>query len=353
MDDDADRPTVSIPIAGATPGVPGWYPDPFSMSLQRWWTGRSWTFSTNDPTAVAAPAPPREVTTLPTPVALPAVSPPRAPAPPKPPRKARTDRSRRPFKGHRVLVAIVVGIIVGLVGARLLYQPKKTTSAADGPTVGEGRTGTSVLPTTPAPLTNTDPSAPALAGLIVRPSDVAAPLSVALVKGGGGLGQATLDLCNATYPSEALRTARLQDAVADAQGDQILSTEAVLYGGPAATAQAFSELKAAASACPSTPVPSPVGEPTVITRFNPPPDGDWPQTPMVSRAAFDFTSTEASGQTTHTVAVYLQRGRVLMGVYFFQPDGKQPVVAGQSTLSGIVGVFAARMAALPASVVGS
>ena len=41
-----------------------------------------------------------------------------------------------------------------------------------------------------------------------------------------------------------------------------------------------------------------------------------------------------------------------MGVYFSQPDAP-PIVAGQTGIPGIVGVFAERMAALPASVVGS
>jgi len=141
--------------------------------------------------------------------------------------------------------------------------------------------------------------------------------------------------------------------VLDAQGGQALSTEAVLYSDPAAAAQAFSELKSVAAACPSTPVKSPVGEATVITKFNPAPDTAWPQTPTVNRLAFDFISTDGNGQVSHSVAVYLQRGRALMGVYFSQPDNAQVPVTGQTTIAGIVGVFAGRMAALPASVVGS
>ena len=67
----------------------------------------------------------------------------------------------------------------------------------------------------------------------------------------------------------------------------------------------------------------------------------------------DLTTTDESGQTTHSIAVYLQRGRALLGVYFSQADGAQAAVAGQTTIPGIVGVFAARLAALPVSVVGS
>jgi len=57
--------------------------------------------------------------------------------------------------------------------------------------------------------------------------------------------------------------------------------------------------------------------------------------------------------TSHSIAVYLQRGRALVGVYFFEPDGPQAPVAGQTTVAGIVGVFAGRLAALPASVISS
>jgi hypothetical protein len=67
--------------------------------------------------------------------------------------------------------------------------------------------------------------------------------------------------------------------------------------------------------------------------------------------AFDFVTTDASGQDQHSVAVYLRRGRVLLGIYFNQPDSAQPSVAGQTTISGIVNVFATRMAQLPQSVV--
>jgi hypothetical protein len=127
----------------------------------------------------------------------------------------------------------------------------------------------------------------------------------------------------------------------------------VLYKDAAATAQAFKELQAVASACPSTPVTSPVGEDTATTHFNPAPDGTWSKTPTVDRLAFDFTSTDQQGTTQHSIAVYLRRGRALMGLYFPSADTPQGTVAGQSSIPGIVGVFAGRLAALPTSVTGS
>ena len=334
--------------AGAAPGVAGWHADPWSSTRLRWWTGSAWTFSTTDSLAdrSASSLPPPSV-----PVPVPSASAPPAP----PPAKRPPAPPRRPFRTRRVVVAVVLGLLVGLVAARMLRHPARPTTSAGGSTAAPAPlTPGSLLPSAPSsPSTNTDPSAPALASLVVRPPDVADPLTVRVLPGGGGLSQATLDLCNGTFPSESSRTARLQDVVVDDQGEQVLSTEAVLYADQAGTAQAFAELEAGAGTCPPSPMPSPVREPTVATRFNPPPDGDWPQTPTVNRIAFDFTSTDASGQTTHSIAVYLRRGRALMGVYFSQPDGPQAAVAGQASIPGIVGVFAGRMAALPASVVGS
>jgi len=162
-------------------------------------------------------------------------------------------------------------------------------------------------------------------------------------------GTSTLDLCNGAFPSESLRTARLQVAASDAQGIPSLSTEAVLYKDAAATSQAFAELRRAAATCPSTPVVSPVGEPTVTTHFKPPPDGAWPQVAGVDRLAYEFVATDASGQSTHDIAVYLRRGRLLEGVYFQAPDDAQLSVDGQTSIPGIVNVLATRIAKLPNS----
>ncbi len=334
-------PSVTARPPGATPGVPGWYADPFSTTRRRWWTGQSWTFSTLDG-RVAGPAEP--------PPAAP-VDPVEVPATTVEPKKGWAARARRLAGSRRLLAAVMIGLVLGLVGARLLVRSTDSGTDPGIAAPGFGPPGPPV--TSSPPRTNTDPSAPALSSLIVKPADVASPFTVTLLPGGNGLGRATLDLCNGRFASESRRAARLQDAVLDGQGDPGLSTEAVLYDDSSAATQALAELKAVASTCPSTPVDSPVGEPTVITAFQPAPDGSWPQTPTVARIAFDFTTTDDSGAATHTIAVYLQRGRAFMGVYFFRPDGPQASVGGQTTIPGIVGVFAGRLAALPTSVVGS
>ncbi len=66
--------------------------------------------------------------------------------------------------------------------------------------------------TTPRPA---DPDEAFLGGLLVQQKDVPVADIVQLLDQGTDLGVATLDLCNGTFPSEALRTARRQVAVTD------------------------------------------------------------------------------------------------------------------------------------------
>jgi hypothetical protein len=322
---------------------PGWYPDPWVAGQHRYWTGEVWTADVfpDGPAHLGPDAAPSWPPYVPE-VAAPAEVPYGA------------DEAAPPRSGRALAaVALVVGLILGFVV--VIAVVNALTANTKSPVSGAlGSTPTAPAVTPPQPTTPAappDPAQSALSGLVMGPSDVAAPLSVQPLPGGDQLGQATLDLCNGTFPSEALRTARLQDAAVDGQGAAAISTEAVLYASPTGTAQAFAELKAVAASCPTTPVPSPVGEPTAVTHFNPPPDGAWPQTPTVDRLAFDFTTTDAAGQTQHSIAVYLRRGRALVGVYFLQPNGSLGPVGGQNSIAGIVNLFAARMAQLPAAVV--
>lgn len=373
------------PALPTTSAPAGWYRDPWSSEHHRYWDGAAWTAGTfpNGPTPPwagerapkpeaaatemaarqwsASPPPPQRgataVTTAPPPPSWMPAAPPvaettadldggtveLAPAP-----------SRFPtgfsFVALVLGVMLVVGALATLGGYLVFRQKSATTAAGQTPSFVPSAPTTTAPP--PAPEGSTDPDASSLTSLVLTQGDVPNTVIVAAIAGGEQVsGQATLDLCNGTFPSESQRSARLQVAAYDTTGDELLSTEAVLYTDPAATAQAFSELQSVAAKCPSTPVVSPVGEPTVTTTFNPAPDAGWPQVATVTRQAYDFVSTDEQGDTEHTVAVYLRRGRVLMGVYFAQPDSPQISVAGQTTIENIVGVFAGRIARLPASVV--
>ena len=327
---------------GTQKAAPGWYPDPWTPARRRYWTGSSWTFAIEDAVPFDHPAPENPGTLpdghgLPDPVPRPSAgAATEAPAPAKPPQKV-----------WKWGLAVVVGLVIGLIGVALSTRSssKSTTTATTVPVTE---------PADPGPQgANNDPSLQALGQLVVKPEDVPASARVVLFEGGIGLNQPTLDLCNGRYPSESRRTARIQDAVLDAQGTLVFSTEAVLYGDSGGTTQAFSELRSVVAACPSTPVQGPTGQTAATTTFHAPPDANWPPTPTVTRQAYDFTTEDASGEKRHTIAVYLQRGRALLGVYFAQPDGPQLAIEGETTVEGIVGVFARRLAALPTSVVGS
>ena len=229
-----------------------------------------------------------------------------------------------------VVVSLVVGFAITTLVLNARDHPRTEVSAGPAPTIPAGPV---------------DPDEAVLGGLILRQSDVKAPATVRLLDHGADRTVATLDLCNGTFASEAQRTARRQVALLDSATALRMSTEAVLYGRAAGGAQAFSELKSVVAKCPATPVVSPVGEDTATTTFRAAPDAAWPHTPTVDRLAYDFvTINAASGESSHSVAVYLRRGRVLMGVYFAQPDGAQTAVDGRTTIPGIVALLEARMA---------
>lgn len=356
-DDDA-------PTAAQAPA--GWYPDPWFTGQQRYWDSRDWTAHSfpEDPGAGGTPRPAGS-TPLPPPTtgvpgggppppewwAPPSTEPEPAPyptyqAPQEPPAQSWWPPRGRTLVALLILAAFLVGIIGGIVLPHRTSTPNAIPSFLT-PNIAPSPTGPAPSPS-PA-----DPSAPVLNSLVLRQQDVTSTELVGTIAGGSEVaGGATLDLCNGTFPSEALRTARLQVAGVDGNtGAEVLSTEAVLYSTPAGATQALAELKTTAAACPNAPVVSPVGEPTITTHFNAVPDGSWPQVASVSRESFDFVITDAGGQAQHIVTVFLVRGRALLGVYFAQPDGPQDPVTGQTTLPGIVNVFAGRMAALPASAI--
>jgi hypothetical protein len=225
-----------------------------------------------------------------------------------------------------------------------------TTSASPEPPA-EGSTpggpGGAASPTTPRNPTNQE-----LANAGLRQSDLGDDVGLVLIPGGNSpAGGPTLDLCNGTFPSESERRARIQVAAIDTRGSVALSTEAVQYTDAAATEQAFRELQSVADQCPDTPVEGPDGDGPATTTFRATPDRSWPHVDGVERLAYDFDTTNASGDEQRSIAVYLRRGRVLMGLYFPRPDAPQTAVAGQSTVQGIVEKFEERMAGLPDSLV--
>lgn len=248
----------------------------------------------------------------------------------------------RPSRSPAVVAVVIAMIVAGVAGYFVTSAARSGTSMTS--------TGSSRRPNSPS-TTPTDPRRSALTKIIVQQQDVTGDYTVGLIGEGDQLTAPTLDLCNGTFASEKLRTARVQVAEVGPDATPALSTEAVLYKNPAAASQAFTELQQVARACPHRAIPSPTGGDTVQTTFNAPPDKNWPKTPTVERLAYDFTTVSAGEQPTHFVTAYLRRGRAFLGVYFAHPDGAQPPVRGQTTVPGIVQLFEKRLAALPDSVV--
>ena len=250
---------------------------------------------------------------------------------------------RTPVVGRIIALCVAFGIVFAVSYRIGVATTDNDSGAVSAP--GNSRPPSGASPGPPA-----RPSS--LPALLVQPRDTTSALSVHLLPGGDQVdGQPTLDLCNGTFPSESLRVQRLQDVAVDTSGAGVLSTEAVLYRDAAATKQAFRELRHVAASCPKGPVTSPVSGSTFTTTFHQPPDGAWPNTASVEREAFSLTMADAKGASSDSVAVYLRRGRVLLGVYFSKPNGEQPPIDGHTTVPDIVGAFAARVAQLPESFV--
>jgi hypothetical protein len=249
----------------------------------------------------------------------------------------------------RWFAALGVLLLVGAIGFAIGYAVTPPDDASDTassqPAVPGG--GGSAVPTSPR-----SPAESELANAGLRQSDLREGVSIVLIPGGGSpSGGPTLDLCNGDFPSESERRARIQVAAIDTQGNVRLSTEAVQYTDAEATEQAFEQLRSVAASCPNTPVDGRDGEEPVTTRFRAAPDRSWPHVDGVDRLAYEFDTTTASGDRQRSIAVYLRRGRVLLGVYFPHPDAQQTAVAGQSTVEGVVNMLEQRVAELPDSLV--
>jgi hypothetical protein len=322
------EPIALEPIA--PPAWPaGWYADPWTAGQYRYWNGVAWTSDIHR-SGPATPPMGSQVTAGSPATMLPTYPQARNPAGPR-------------------VAAVVAGLVVlvllaGAIGYAIEASTENNSSNGTRPpaTLAPG-------PTVPA-VGAADRAA--LSKLVVQQSDVGAARVVLLIPNGNRTTEPTLDLCNGTFATEKLRVARLQVAEVGSTGAALLSTEAVTYRNAAATVSAFAELRKVRRACPHDPVTSPVGGGTAETAFKAAPDRAWPRTPSVERLAYSFTTT-SGGTTSPSIAVYLRRGRVLMGVYFPKPAGSQPAVAGKTSVADIVGLFEARMARLPAKVVGS
>jgi hypothetical protein len=228
-----------------------------------------------------------------------------------------------------------------------------TTSRAESTTTLPAPTTTTVAPTTTLPPPAT--AGEALARVSLQPSQLAPTYSLVPYQDGDVVsGQVTLDLCGATFPSENRRRNRHQVGTTDAAGKHVgMSTEAVLYDSEAGAQQALAEVAAAKAQCPPGFVRSDVaGVPPLKFAFGPPPDAGWPTTPGVTRLGLAATVADQQGNRYPSVALFQQRGALLVGFYI--SDAGKAFAALAATAGGFKGVataIARSLAALPASAV--
>ena len=233
----ASAPTSSWP--------PGWYSDPWTAGQYRYWTGSAWTGETNrwGPTnsgrgADAWPALTSPITSN---YGL-----------PNPPVNEATPVATPRRRG--AVVAGVIALVLLLAVSAVVGYTIDSHSRSQNNAVGLPGSSTpttqapSTSPSTNPPQVSTDPDRRVLGLMVVNQSDVGTTRTVVLIPNGNDTSQPTLDLCNGSFASERLRTARLQVATVDARGNTYLSTEAVLYRSPAAAALAFTELRQVARA---------------------------------------------------------------------------------------------------------
>jgi len=159
-------------------------------------------------------------------------------------------------------------------------------------------------------------SSRSLASTVLKASQVDPGYRSEVIPGGQQVaGQVTLDLCYFTFPSESLRTARLQEAYVKASSDPEISNEVVTYRGVGAL-DALDELRLAVKSCPSTPRTGPTaGEQQPVT---------WHETPLsVPHLTSEYVAVRqvATGVVNGTkrsmtgFAIYQFNGSTMSGVY--------------------------------------
>ena len=137
----------------------------------------------------------------------------------------------------------------------------------------------------------------------------------------------TLDLCNATFPSESKRTAREQVDFGDSQaGTEIASEEVVRYAAGGAVA-AYHQVVRAARTCPTS-----VKEGTAtVTHVS-----VHPANSALVPSQLTVTQQVTSGrQSFWTAAIYQYDGDIFVGIYTYLPT-RAEALRYADTLAGLV-----------------
>jgi hypothetical protein len=180
------------------------------------------------------------------------------------------------------------------------------------------------------------PTGDPLSSIGLTPADLPAGDTMKLLPGGDqAAGQVTLDMCGADFPSETLRTDRLQHAATNSSGKRVVSDEAVRYRSASAAAQALTELRKAVSGCdPSTFQISHVEEmPPLQYALVPLPESQLTGLAK-DHVGFSATLTSQTGKTESTVLIFQRRGAMLVGIYGAIPETTLPFAQVVATRLG-------------------
>jgi hypothetical protein len=156
---------------------------------------------------------------------------------------------------------------------------------------------------------------PNLAKLILNPSVVGKGYDVGILPAGLGAADRTLDLCGVkNYPSESLRTARIQVGYKKTNGKLELSNELVRYKSGGA-ADAMKEVAQHVATCPSTPIAF-EGQPPLVYKISR--IADPKLLPGALALRLDVSGT-VKGKKVHAIrfAVYQRIGNTLSGIYSY------------------------------------
>jgi hypothetical protein len=162
--------------------------------------------------------------------------------------------------------------------------------------------------------------APDLSHVVLTGSQVAAGYKLSSFPFGTSfIGEPTLDLCAASYPSEALRTARLQVRYTHKAKGVDVSNEVVRYSGGGAQ-QALGEVGDVARACAAKAAVVKQGTVTETYNVRPLTDPKLPSGAIVVKLT--ITVRKGKQQQSQTgVAIYQAKGNTLSGVYAFVGKG--------------------------------
>ncbi len=162
--------------------------------------------------------------------------------------------------------------------------------------------------------------APDLRRVVLTGAQVGSGYKLAAFPGGTSfIGETTLDLCAGTYPSETLRTGRLQVSYSHPANTVAVSNEVVTYV-PGGAQLALAEVTDVARSCARKPVTTTANGVTTTFKTMPLTDKQLPPGAVVVKLEIHAHAGKKHANETG-IAIYQVKGDTLSGVYTFVAKG--------------------------------